>query len=48
MLAVLAPGPLTTVQDLGRPGHAAIASSTSGTASTCAVTSLASLDAFVR
>ncbi len=32
MLAVLAPGPLTTVQDLGRPGHAAIGVPRSGAA----------------
>lgn len=32
MLTVLAPGPLTTVQDLGRPGHAAIGVTRSGAA----------------
>jgi biotin-dependent carboxylase-like uncharacterized protein len=32
VLAVLAPGPLTTVQDLGRPGHAAIGVTRSGAA----------------
>lgn len=36
MLAVLAPGPLTTVQDLGRPGHAAIGVTRSGAADTAA------------
>jgi biotin-dependent carboxylase-like uncharacterized protein len=34
VLAVLAPGPLTTVQDLGRPGHAAIGVTRSGAADT--------------
>ena len=32
VLTVLAPGPLTTVQDLGRPGHAAIGVTRSGAA----------------
>ena len=32
MLTVLAPGPLTTVQDLGRPGLAAIGVTRSGVA----------------
>ncbi len=32
MLSVLAPGPLTTVQDRGRPGHAAIGVTRSGAA----------------
>lgn len=32
MLAVLAPGPLTTVQDLGRPGRAAVGVTRSGAA----------------
>jgi biotin-dependent carboxylase-like uncharacterized protein len=36
VLAVLAPGPLTTVQDLGRPGHAAIGVTRSGAADTAA------------
>ncbi|TKJ35552.1 biotin-dependent carboxyltransferase family protein [Blastococcus sp. CCUG 61487] len=36
MLTVLAPGPLTTVQDRGRPGHAAIGVTRSGAADVAA------------
>ncbi|WP_040337220.1 biotin-dependent carboxyltransferase family protein [Candidatus Blastococcus massiliensis] len=36
MLTVLAPGPLTTVQDRGRPGHAAIGVTRSGAADSVA------------